>query len=292
MKATHAIALKPRSAAAIVLVSIFGVMANLWPLLMSQGSSIASHSNEAPLIFACLMPLLLLVVLAEIADGGLDPKAVAMLGVLSALDAALRPLGAGTGGIEVMFFLLVLAGRVFGPAFGFALGSVSMFASAILTAGVGPWLPYQMLGASWVAMGAGLIPRRWQPRPVVELIVLAAYGACASLLYGFVLNMSFWPFATGGEPGIMPVIGGPLWTNLQHFVAYSLATSLGWDLGRAVTTVVLILLTGRGVLLALRRASRQAKFDAVGEFAERNPSGQDEDGISGPSTASLPRSSN
>lgn len=269
-----AIRLKPRSALAILLVSVFGVMANLWPLLISPESSVvgqtsgAAQSGDAPLIFACLMPLLLLVVLAEIADGGLDPKAIAMLGVLSALDAALRPLGAGTGGIEVMFFLLVLAGRVFGPAFGFALGSVSMFASALLTAGVGPWLPYQMLGASWVAMGAGLIPRSWRPRPWVELTALAAYGAFASLLYGFVLNMSFWPFATGGEAGLMPVLGGSLATNLQHFVAYCLATSLGWDLGRAITTVVLILLTGRGVLLALRRASRQANFDARAEFGD------------------------
>jgi hypothetical protein len=31
---------------------------------------------------------------------------------------ALRPLGAGTAGIETVFFILVLAGRVFGPASG------------------------------------------------------------------------------------------------------------------------------------------------------------------------------
>ena len=29
----------------------------------------------------------------------------------------------------------------------------------LVTGGVGPWLPFQMLGASWVAMGAGLLPR-------------------------------------------------------------------------------------------------------------------------------------
>lgn len=263
---TSAVRLRPRSAAAIALVSVIGVLANLWPLLADAHSSVSDHSADAPMLFALLLPLMLLVVLAELADGGMDAKAVAMLGVLSAVDAALRPLGAGTGGIEVMFFLLVLGGRVFGAGFGFALGATSMFASAILTAGIGPWLPYQMLGAAWVALGAGLLPWRRGLRPAAELALLAAYTAFASLAYGFVLNMSFWPFSTNGEPGISPVPGAPLATNLAHFVAFTLATSLGWDLGRAITNVILVLVAGRPVLIALRRASRKAAFDASARF--------------------------
>ena len=58
----------------------------------------------------------------------MDAKAVAMLGVLAAVGAALRPLGAGTAGLEPMFFLLILGGRVFGPGFGFVLGAVTLFA--------------------------------------------------------------------------------------------------------------------------------------------------------------------
>lgn len=263
---TSAVRLRPRSAAAMALVSVIGVLANLWPLLADAHSSVSDHSADAPMLFALLLPLMLLVVLAELADGGMDAKAVAMLGVLSAVDAALRPLGAGTGGIEVMFFLLVLGGRVFGAGFGFALGATSMFASAILTAGIGPWLPYQMLGAAWVALGAGLLPGRRGLRPAAELALLAAYTAFASLAYGFVLNMSFWPFSTNGEPGISPVPGAPLATNLAHFVAFTLATSLGWDLGRAITNVILVLVAGRPVLIALRRASRKAAFDASARF--------------------------
>ena len=45
-----------------------------------------------------------------------------------------------------------------GPGFGFVLGSVTMFASALLTGGVGPWMPFQMLAMGWVSMGAGLLP--------------------------------------------------------------------------------------------------------------------------------------
>ena len=112
-----------------------------------------------------------------------------------------------------------------GAGFGFALGATSMFASAILTAGIGPWLPYQMLGASWVALGAGLLPWRRGLRWPAELSLLWGYTAFASLAYGFVLNMSFWPFSTTGDPGISPVPGALLATNLAHFVAFSLATS-------------------------------------------------------------------
>lgn len=149
--------LGPRSAAALALVSATGVVAFGWPLLASSSSGLA-HSSDAPWLFALLLPLLLAVAAATIADTGLDAKAVAMLGVLAAAGAALRPLGAGTAGLQPMFFLMVLAGRVLGPGFGFVLGSVSMFASALLTGGVGPWMPFQMLSMGWVTMGAGLLP--------------------------------------------------------------------------------------------------------------------------------------
>ena len=90
-KATSAVRLKPRSAATILVVSLIGLLANLWPLLVEEHSAVAGHSRDAPMLFAILLPLMLVVVLAEIADGGMDAKAVAMLGVLSAVDAVLRP---------------------------------------------------------------------------------------------------------------------------------------------------------------------------------------------------------
>lgn len=253
----RAIPLRPRSALAIALVSLIGVAGFAWPLLISPDSGLAEHQSDAPLLFALMLPLLLAVVLAEISENGIDSKAVAMLGVLSAVDAILRPLGAGTGGIEVMFFLLILAGRVFGGGFGFVLGCTSMFASAILTAGIGPWLPFQMLGAGWVALFAGLLPPL---RGRAELLMLIGYGIVSSLLYGWILNFWFWPLGTSGEPAISVVPGGPILTNLRHFLAFNLATSLGWDIGRAVTTTVLLALTSRPILLTLRRTARKAAF--------------------------------
>ncbi|CAN7387230.1 ECF transporter S component [Knoellia sp. LjRoot47] len=264
---TRAIRLKPRSAAAIVAVSLAGVIAFAWPLLVDPGTAFA-HSTDAPLVFSLLMPLLLAVVLAEVSEGGLDVKAIAMLGVLSAVGAALRPLGAGTAGLETVFFLLVLGGRVFGAGFGFVLGATTLFASALITGGVGPWLPFQMLGAAWVGLGAGLLPAM---RGRAEIVLLAAYGAVSGLLYGIALNLMFWPFTTGLDNALSFVAGAPVVENLQRFLVFSFATSLGWDLGRALTNIVLVSLTGGVVLRTLRRAARKAAFEAPVEFTPASP---------------------
>jgi len=250
--------LRPRSVAALVLVSAVGVAAFGWPLLARPTSGLA-HATDAPLLFALLLPLLLAVALAELSEGGMDAKTVAMLGVLAAVGAALRPLGTGVAGFEPIFFLLVLAGRAYGPGFGFVLGATTMFASALITAGVGPWLPFQMLGAAWVGAGAGFLPPR---RGRGELVMVAAYGMLAGLFYGLALNLSFWPFVLGDSSSIAFLPGAPVGDNLGRFVAFTLATSLGFDVPRALFTGGLILATGTPILRALRRAGRRAAFDA------------------------------
>lgn len=260
------IRLGPRSIGALVLVSAVGVVAFGWPLIAGGGSGLSAHAEDAPWLFAALLPLLLAVVVATIADVGLDAKAIAMLGVLAAAGAALRPLGAGTAGIEPMFFLMVLSGRVLGPGFGFVLGAVSMFASALLTGGVGPWMPFQMLSMGWVCMGAGLLPGADALRGRRELWLLAVYGAVSSVLYGTVMNLQGWPYLGGLATGVSFVPGDPVGENLGRFIAYCLATSLGWDLPRAVVTVLLSLALGPAVLKALRRATRRAAFEAQVTF--------------------------
>ncbi|MEU9032746.1 ECF transporter S component [Streptomyces sp. NPDC048383] len=250
----------PRAAAALVLVTLIGIAAFGWPLLADRQSGLA-HSQDAPWLFAALLPLLVAVVVATIADQGMDAKAVAMLGVLAAVGAALRPLGAGTAGLEPMFFLMVLSGRVLGPGFGFVLGSVTMFASALLTGGVGPWMPFQMLALGWFSLGAGLLPGPVRIRGRAELAMLAAYGFLGSFAYGTIMNLQGWVILQGMGQGISFRPGDPVAENLARFVAYCLATSVGWDLGRATLTVVLTLALGATLLKALRRATRKAAFD-------------------------------
>ncbi|PBC64112.1 ECF transporter S component [Streptomyces sp. Tue6028] len=265
----RAVRLGPRSVAALVLVSATGAAGFLWPLIAGPGSQVGAHAQDAPWLFAGLLVLLVAVVAATISESGLGPKAVAMLGVLAATGAALRPVGAGTAGIEPMFFLMVLSGRVLGPGFGFVLGSVTMFASALLTGGVGPWMPFQMLSMGWFTMGAGLLPGPDRLRGRAELAMLAAYGFLAAFAYGTVMNLAGWPFmdALASDIAYDPDRGLP--GNLARFLAYCVATSLGWDLGRAVVTVVLTLALGATLLRALRRATRRAAFEAPVTFEPR-----------------------
>ncbi|MFJ5685185.1 ECF transporter S component [Streptomyces sp. NPDC093099] len=263
----RAVRLGPRAVCALALIGAIGVVAFGWPLLADRASGLA-HSQDAPWLFAALLPLLVGVVVATIADSGLDAKAVAMLGVLAAVGAALRPLGAGTAGLEPMFFLMVLSGRVLGPGFGFVLGSVTMFASALLTGGVGPWMPFQMLAMGWFTMGAGLLPGPDRLRGRAESLMLALYGACAAFAYGTVMNLQGWTYLGGLSSGVSFHPGDPVHDNLARFLAYCAATSFGWDLGRAALTVVLTLTVGTTVLKALRRATRRAAFEAEARFED------------------------
>lgn len=246
----------------------------LWPLIVSPPEE-AGHVTDAPFLFALILPIVLAVVLSELRSGGFDTKALAMLGVLTAIGAVIRPMGAGVAGIETVFFLLVLAGRVYGPGFGFVLGTTTMFSSAILTAGIGPWLPFQMLAAGWVGLGAGLLPDSFGGRPLRdgrELALLSVYGAVAAYAYGFLMNMWFWPYAIGSGTELSFVPGDDVLSNLHRFFLFTVATStLGWDTGRAITTVVAVCVIGPVALPTLRRSVRRAAFDAPVEFAPSNP---------------------
>src|ERR1019366_787376 len=135
---------------AIGLASALGAVSFFWPFLVQpHGSANVAHAGDAPWIIAALLPLLLVAVLGEFSSGGMDAKGVAMLGVLAACGAALRLPSGGAAGFEPVFFLLFPAGYVFGRHFGFLLGALTLFASALVTGGVGPWLPFQMMAAAW-----------------------------------------------------------------------------------------------------------------------------------------------
>ncbi|MFM8236803.1 MAG: ECF transporter S component [Actinomycetota bacterium] len=251
------IRIRPRSALLLAFTSIVGLAAFTWPLTAAPSSSAdAAHSVDAPWLFALLVPLLVAILLAELTEGILDAKAIAVLGVLVAAGAALRVPGMGATGFTALFFLLVPGGRVFGRGFGFVQGALTLLASALLTGGVGPWLPFQMLAAAWVGFLAGCLPPATGRR---ELGMLAAYGAFAGLAYGLVMDLWFWPYATDGTR-LGFTAGAPVAENLGRFWTFHLTTALGFDIPRAVATAGLVIVAGGPVLGALRRAARRASF--------------------------------
>lgn len=257
MRATDLVPLRLRSALALAVASAVGLVAFFWPFVVEPGAALdSSHSGDAPFLFVAILPLLAAIVVAELTSGGMDAKAVAMLGMLAAVGGALRALGPGTAGLEPSFAVIILGGRVFGRGFGFVLGATTLFTGALITGGVGPWLPFQMMAAGWVGFLAGCLPRATGR---AEVLLVAGYAAVAGLGFGLVMNIWFWPFATYG-PEVTYVAGDPLAANVQRYALFYLTTSLLWDLGRSIMSLLVVLAAGSSILRALRRAGRRAAF--------------------------------
>lgn len=246
-----------RSTLVLITASCAGFMMFAWPFFVVPGG----NRVDAPFIILALLPILVILVVVEMTDNGVDSKTLAILGILTAINTAFRALSAGVAGIELVFFLLILAGRVYGPSFGFLLGSTTMFTSALVTSGVGPWLPFQMLAASWIGLGAGLLPKNLTGKK--EILMLAVYGAMSAYVFGLLMNLSGWPFILGvADPGtdstLAFVPGAAVAENLHRFFLYSLVTSTGgWDTFRAITTVLAVVFFGPAILSTLRRAAKR-----------------------------------
>lgn len=254
------------SAAIMVLASLIGLGAFLYPFflpsLSSGGSSgMTAHANDAPLLTVLLLGLCLGAVFANLTGRQMTSKLVAVLGVLVAVNAVLRAVP-GPAGFNAIFVLPILTGYAYGPTFGFLLGSLSLLVSALIGGGIGPWLPYQMFATGWMGLLSAFLPqfpnhRRWEP------VMLAVWGAVLGLVFGAIMNIWFWPFIQGDtsqvggayEPGMGAM------QALRNYALFYLVTSIWWDAARAIGNALLILLFGAPILRVLRRFKKRFEFE-------------------------------
>jgi energy-coupling factor transport system substrate-specific component len=248
-----------------------GVIAFLHPFWLPSVPPTApigqAHAGDAPLMLTLLVGLCFAVLLLEVQGQAVSAKLVALLGILVAMNSILRFVDVaipGPGGYSPVFFLIIATGYIYGSRFGFLMGALTLLVSALITGGVGPWLPYQMFTAGWVGMSAPLCrPSVWLLRGEgkwAEVGVLAAFGGLWGLLYGGIMNVWFWPFATGSmdqywTPGL------PLLETLKRYAIFYLATSLWWDAMRSAGNVALTLAVGLPTLRVLRRFRQRFVFD-------------------------------
>jgi energy-coupling factor transport system substrate-specific component len=236
-----------------VVANLVGIFVFAWPFIVPE---VASHI-DAPWILGVLVVCLSGLLFAELDRAGLGPKTVALIAVLGAVMVALR-LPGYIAGFSAMFIVVLVAGNSFGPGFGFLLGAVGTFASALFVGGLGPWLPFQMVAVGWVGAGAGMVPRpsRW----ALRIAILAAYGFVAAFMFGAVINLYFWPFVAGSSRIGWDAGAGSL-VNLRHYAAFYAVTSLGWDVIGAIGNAGLVVLLGRPLLGAFDRAARRMNLD-------------------------------
>jgi len=240
----------------IFLTSLIALFAFTWPLYIPESVLGYEITQRNYWIFYLLVPIALFFLALEINRGAVDIKAIALLGVLAAIAAALRQIGAGAVGIEPMWFIIILAARVFGATFGFALGAISLALSAILTGGIGPWLPFQIIAASWIGLLAGSLPRNIRGRS--EIFLLMVVALITGMGFGFLMDLQLWPWLVGSETQISFVAGGAVSENFSRFIAFHFLTAMAWDIPRSLLTATLILITGRPILNALERSKRKA----------------------------------
>lgn len=229
----------------------------------AAGSASSARIVEGPLLLGAVTCAALLFAVGELArqagPGNLS-RATSLLGVLVALDAALRLIPSLLGASPI-FVLIILVGYVFGPAFGFSMGALTLLLSAVITAGIGPWLPFQMICAAWIGAGAGAL--RVSGARGLQIVSLAGYGALTGMLYGALLNLYSWPFAAPGsdiEQSLYWMPGMSLLETLKRYGSFYLTTSLMHDITRAVATAALLVLAGPSIVRMLQRFRLQVTW--------------------------------
>jgi energy-coupling factor transport system substrate-specific component len=236
----------------LLLVCVLGLALYLWPFL---GVGVPAATPALAIGLGAVAGLLCL----ELGTRRMDSRQLALLAALSAADAALRAaLVTGIGGFSPIFLLVLCGGYALGPTFGFLVGATSLLVSALVTGGMGPWVPYQLFAVGWVGMAAGLVGMlRSGRRPTwVDVGILSVVGAAAGFGFGAVMDVWNWTF----YPSV-PQLGWsatlPPLTGIAHFARYYLVTSSGYDTFRAVGNVLMIAVFGLPVLAGLRRLSRR-----------------------------------
>lgn len=254
-----------------LIISTLGVLSLAAPFVLPQARTTETQSSTYPIMISLIIGLCVIIVFYEIQSSIIDSKMIAFLGVLIAINAAIRFLEnaiPGPAGFSPTFFLIILVGYYFGGRMGFLMGAMTLFVSALITGGVGPWLPGQMITAGWVGQSASLIGiftrKSKSSDKSGEIILLSIFGALWGFLYGAIMNLWFWPFL-GTASGQSWLQNAGFIENLGRYSAYYLASSLVWDLTRSVGNVLTLVFLTRPVLKVFHRFKQRFSFQVSGE---------------------------
>ncbi len=243
------------------LIGLLAFAAPFWAPVLSNAGSVEGQGVRADSLFiTLLLSAACLVVLFANLGPSLSSKSVALLGVLLGINIVLRLVDIAfllPGEFSPIFLLITLVGYIFGAQMGFLMGALTMLGSALLSGGIGPWLPFQMFTAGWIGLTAA-----WLRAGQHELTRLAIFSFGWGLLYGAIINLYSWPFL-GGDPAMSWAAGTSPGNGVTRYATYYLITSLGPDLLRAVGNAVLILALAGPLLKVFRRFRTRFEYALV-----------------------------
>ncbi len=239
-----------RSHLALLVLGILGLGWLGWPIWSSfTAPGRDALQAETPFLLAAVMGLMAALATAMWLDAGRRAVVFGPVLLLALVDVVVRlVLSPGGSGIEPVYALPLLAGAALGAPAGFLTGALAALTSSVALGLVDTPLVGQILvWGLWGAAG-GLLRAL---RPSVAWLLAAVACLPLGLFTGLALNITGWTgerdATTGGFlPGLPPL------DALQRLVDYTLATSLAFDMTRAVVNATLVLLIGLPVLRALR----------------------------------------
>lgn len=252
-----------------LIIFLIGLLSLLAPFMFQQARNPENNRNTFPITVSLILILCIILVLFEAQSSQLDNKMIAFLGVLVAINSGFRFLEnaiPGPAGFSPIFFLIILVGYSFGSKMGFLMGALTMFVSSLITGGVGPWLPSQMITAGWMGQSAGLLKSVISGINIrntsKEIIFLSIFGAMWGILFGILMNLWFWPFYSI-NPGQSWVKPASFLQNLGRFNAYYFAVSFVWDITRAIGNGLMLALFSKSILRIFKRFSKRFNYSLV-----------------------------
>ncbi|MGB2757536.1 MAG: hypothetical protein WBD02_07725, partial [Acidimicrobiia bacterium] len=135
---------------AATLLAVVTAFAFTYPFWMDLGGlqvGPSARSAATPLIAAAIGLVVVTAVAFQLERRALRPAMLSVLAVLGTVGGLARVFDLPAGG-NLIFSVIVLGAIAYGIEFGFLLGLSSMGIGALLTGGLGPWLPFQMLAAA------------------------------------------------------------------------------------------------------------------------------------------------
>ena len=119
---------------------------------------------------------------------------------------------AAVPGLQIASFIIIMTGIVFGRQTGFITGVLTPVVIGLFS-GLGFWTLFQMLGFGLMGLTAGILA----PKLENNTYLRAAFGFMWGLLYGWITNISMFPFLQEINMGtIIGVYASSLVFDLMH----------------------------------------------------------------------------
>ncbi|MDO4413107.1 hypothetical protein [Cutibacterium sp.] len=241
----------PLSRAIAIIQVLLGVIWLTWPVWGSRTAALQTQAEStAPWLIAAQIGVSAALAAVLVHETRSARQLSLILGacVLAAgIRAAVAP---GANGIEPVFWIPLLVGAVLGAPGGVLAGTLTCLVSSAAIGTIATPLAGQLVvWQLWGLAGAAMV----RLRTVTTWLAGALWCVILGPVTGVLLNLMGWAWAET-DPGQSFLAGLNPLDEAQRLWAWTQATSLAFDMSRAITNAVVWLIVIPFVIRALRQA--------------------------------------